>query len=313
MYHKARYFEYREKYDEAWKLYKKYVKKAKPSAEIYYHIGEFCASAIENGYDWVYSEREAEPSYWIEKARAMGYKKADVYILRKRFAENFPGNLLESAKAAKAVMELSNKGDSEAGDLYKDIVEMVESLVKSEIITDTEGKAVLGRNRSQFVLAKDCIEQNKDKESLGWIELSAENGNGDAQYMMANFYLNGSWDDLIKKDPRKAFKFYKKAAENGITDAEIALGELYYKGEGCEENIPEAAKWFAKAADNNHHPEVAHNAALCYYKYAGDYLYKKERDKSEKGKQMVKLAMDCIQLGQEYEEKAKKYGYKEKD
>ena len=40
-----------------------------------------------------------------------------------------------------------------------------------------------------------------------------------------------------------------KAADQGFTHAAVNLGIYYADGLGVEKNIPEAIKWYAKAAD----------------------------------------------------------------
>ena len=44
----------------------------------------------------------------------------------------------------------------------------------------------------------------------------------------------------------------RQAAEHGDVDAQFTLGWCYYMGEGVEENVSEAAKWYRKAAEQGH-------------------------------------------------------------
>lgn len=309
MYNKALYLEYRCRYDEAWKLFKKYAKRAKPSAEVFYHIGMFCDSAKKNG--WEYCKGDARPSYWFERAGAMGYKAAECENLKIRFYKNFPSNLLESAKIFKEIDELFRKNIPEAKDALDEVVQAIDKKKEAGVISDIEKGAVLGRSYSQMVLSENLIKQKKDKESLEWLAFSAESGNTEAMCMMANFYRCGSWDDIIKKNPRKAFEYYKKAAENGSAEAKVALGEMYYLGEGCEKNILEAARSFAKAADEDKNPSAAHNASICYYQYANECVDKKgitdPLDRKLNGKYMTYSIQGTI-----YADLAEKLGYVEK-
>ena len=309
MYHEARYLEYRERYDEAWELYKKYVKKTKPSAEVCYHIGLLCASAIAKDCEWGAHEKDANPSYWFNIAKAMGYSDAETPILKIKFSENFPSDLLECAKITKSVKELCKKQIPEANELYEEIKKEIEENVSAKVITYAEGEAVLGDSKAQIVVAKDRLQQRKDKEGLGWIAFSAENKNADAQFMMADFYRNGSWDNLIKKDSKKAFEFYEKAAENGISKAKIALGEMYYQGEGCQKDLLKAAASFAKVVTDEKDPDAAHNAAVCYYQYANECAVKKGL-KTPEDKKRDNEYMRYMLYYESYEHMAKEYGYK---
>jgi TPR repeat protein len=45
---------------------------------------------------------------------------------------------------------------------------------------------------------------------------------------------------------------YKKAADQGLTEAQLKLGLAYQSGEGAPINEAEAVKWFQKAAAQGH-------------------------------------------------------------
>jgi hypothetical protein len=52
-----------------------------------------------------------------------------------------------------------------------------------------------------------------------------------------------------KQDLIEAAKWYKKAAEQGKTSAQLNLGMMYISGRGIRQNLPEGVKWLTKAAD----------------------------------------------------------------
>jgi len=51
-----------------------------------------------------------------------------------------------------------------------------------------------------------------------------------------------------KPDYPTAAKWFRKAAEHGISDSQYNLGILYARGIGVEQNLAESYKWFALAA-----------------------------------------------------------------
>lgn len=53
----------------------------------------------------------------------------------------------------------------------------------------------------------------------------------------------------VDRDLIKAASWYRKAAEQGFTDAQTNLGMMHYRGEGVPLDLTEAAKWFQLAAD----------------------------------------------------------------
>ena len=56
----------------------------------------------------------------------------------------------------------------------------------------------------------------------------------------------------MSQDYSEAYKWYKKAAEQGYAIAQFNVGVLYEKGEGVSQDYSEAYKWFNKAAAQGH-------------------------------------------------------------
>ncbi|NOX91736.1 MAG: tetratricopeptide repeat protein [Gammaproteobacteria bacterium] len=78
-------------------------------------------------------------------------------------------------------------------------------------------------------------------------KLTDEASNGDtlAQYYLGKKYEYGRG---VKQDTDEAIKWYKKAATQGLVEAQVKLGYMY-KGQGAKIDNISAAKWFGKAAD----------------------------------------------------------------
>ena len=56
----------------------------------------------------------------------------------------------------------------------------------------------------------------------------------------------------VSESDAEAFKWYRKAAEQGYADAQYNLGNMYDKGRGVPEDKAEALKWWRKAAEQGH-------------------------------------------------------------
>ena len=50
----------------------------------------------------------------------------------------------------------------------------------------------------------------------------------------------------------EAFKYCKKAAEQGIAQAQYSLGIMYYDGKGVRQNYTKAKEYFGLACDNKY-------------------------------------------------------------
>jgi TPR repeat protein len=66
------------------------------------------------------------------------------------------------------------------------------------------------------------------------------------------------------EDKKKAVEWFRKAAEQGNSDAQLDLSACYFKGEGVHEDSAEAVTWLRKAAEQGH-VEAQANLGRCYY------------------------------------------------
>ena len=67
-------------------------------------------------------------------------------------------------------------------------------------------------------------------------------------------------------------------AKSGEAEAQNALGEAYYDGKGVTENLPEAVKWFTRAAEQEN-AKAQYNLGICYYYGNGVYQNYGEAEK----------------------------------
>jgi len=85
-------------------------------------------------------------------------------------------------------------------------------------------------------------------EAARWFTRAAEQGLPQAQTVLGEIYENG---DGVAKDARSATKWYTKAAEQGLAQAQFRLSRMYGK-DGIPENDKEELKWLTKAAQQGH-------------------------------------------------------------
>ena len=68
----------------------------------------------------------------------------------------------------------------------------------------------------------------------------------DTQYTLGSMYHDGKGGP---QDFKQAFKWYKRAAEQGNVDAQHCLGMMYDGGKGVPQDYQEALKWIRRAAE----------------------------------------------------------------
>ncbi|OFE12164.1 hypothetical protein PHACT_02635 [Pseudohongiella acticola] len=130
-------------------------------------------------------------------------------------------------------------------------------------ITSLTNLAESGDPDAQFSLANRYLEGNGVEQdnfaALRWFTRAAENGNANAQYNIAVMYLNGIG---VVRDPEQAVTWFVRAAENGDPPSQYTLAVLLFNGQlGVPQNVPQAYKWFTLAGTAGV-KEAAANAVL---------------------------------------------------
>lgn len=75
---------------------------------------------------------------------------------------------------------------------------------------------------------------------------SADEGEAEAQGFIGSMYHNGLG---VQKDFKKAMEWYVKAALKGVAQAQFGIGNLYGDGLGVEKDYVQARMWFAISAN----------------------------------------------------------------
>lgn len=98
------------------------------------------------------------------------------------------------------------------------------------------------------------------KQSFVWMQSAALQGDYEAQYLLADMYLQGKG---VEKSEMEAINWYGKAAEQNSAYAQYSLGVMFYNGQGTEQNLLEAKKWLEFAAWQGH-SEAQHLLSRMY-------------------------------------------------
>jgi TPR repeat protein len=139
--------------------------------------------------------------------------------------------------------------------------------------------------------------KQSDPDTIAELKARTDAGDAEAQYRWGRRLARG---DGVTKDLTEAAKWYRKAADQNHAPSQNVLGSCYEKGEGVPQDPIEAAKWWRKAADQNDAGGL-YNMAYAYTKGIGV-----PKDQLEAVKWMRKaadqnLAMAQARLGYWYE------------
>src|SRR5436189_5585 len=95
---------------------------------------------------------------------------------------------------------------------------------------------------NKFHLANDYSEMDYDKAIFWFSKLS------ELDYPIANLALGKIYNSRngVEINHVKAATYFRKAANQNISDAQYELGMLYFHGQGLDKDIPEAINWLEK-------------------------------------------------------------------
>jgi TPR repeat protein len=85
-------------------------------------------------------------------------------------------------------------------------------------------------------------QQNEaDRKVLAEIRAGADKGDAKARYELGRAFFSGTLG--VAKDEAEAVKWFRKAAEQNVADAQFSLGVCYANGQGVTKDDAESVKW----------------------------------------------------------------------
>lgn len=110
-----------------------------------------------------------------------------------------------------------------------------------------QAKAANGDAKAQYILGTLCEAPHGTgsvAETLKWYKKAAFQGLPEAQLALGLKYLHGQG---VTQSDDEALLWFRKAAEQGQPEAQFHLGNLYSEGRGAARDLVQADKWRRKA------------------------------------------------------------------
>ncbi len=111
--------------------------------------------------------------------------------------------------------------------------------------------------QEQFQMGLRYAEGNgvpkSEAEAFRWWRRAADQGNADAQNMMGNCCFDGYG---VERNYSYAVGWYRLAVEQGHAEAMYHLGACYYFGYGVTRNATEAVNWYRRAAEKGNESAI---------------------------------------------------------
>lgn len=111
-----------------------------------------------------------------------------------------------------------------------------------------------------YALGEGASTKPDPRQAFEWFKKAADQGVVEAQFKVAFCYDKGLG---TKKDEALAASWYEKAAEQGLAEAQEVLGAMYYQGRGVGQDYAMATKWYGKAAEQGF-IEAQYRLGVCY-------------------------------------------------
>lgn len=189
------------------------------------------------------------------------------YVLEKT------GRIYESEEYYKRSSLKNNaKGKSNLGFLAEN------GKIASDFATNYRSAAILGNDIGQFNYA--IVQMNQRENFVAaerFFKLSADQDNAPALYNLSKI--------TETKDPVRSAEYMHKAAQLGLTEAEVSYGLMLERGFGVKKNVHEAIKYYKLAAKKND-KNAQYNLALMLLNNAdfnkASILFKKSADQGHK-------------------------------
>jgi uncharacterized RDD family membrane protein YckC len=105
-----------------------------------------------------------------------------------------------------------------------------------------------GPGNTQLAECTRAYNQKNFDSAMQLCRKAADQGLPDAQILVGEMYHDGKG---VAKDEAQALAWYRKAADQGNAVGQNQVGILYLTGSGVKQDDAQAMNWFRKAADNN--------------------------------------------------------------
>ncbi|MDO5357057.1 MAG: tetratricopeptide repeat protein, partial [Conchiformibius sp.] len=92
-----------------------------------------------------------------------------------------------------------------------------------------------------------------DEQAVAWFRKAAEQGMADAQFNLGMMYEHG---EGVAQDDEQAVAWFRKAAEQGNALGQTSLGVMYEFGKGVAQDREQAVRLYRQAAQQDYDKEV---------------------------------------------------------
>lgn len=164
-------------------------------------------------------------------------------------------------EAGQAFMQAADEGNSGAEHMLMRLFsenKMYAKDLAQETLKWTRKAAEKGVMQAQYALADIYVEkQGNTKAAVDWYRKAAEQGHAKAYYKLGAIFEHGAKG--VESNATESARMYQIAAsemdvfaQKGSADAQHVLAGMYQQGQGVGQNLAMALRWWEKAALQGH-------------------------------------------------------------
>ncbi len=161
--------------------------------------------------------------YWCTQAANKGHAKA---------RGSLPYHFFRAKDYTQAITWANKAKEDHYGRSFDDFIKACEKIIHATRTKDAKEQYEIGLGFRDGKIGKYDLRKKDYKEAVHWFNLSANQGNADAIFRLAECYELGNG---VEKNVEKAIALYQKVANQGRVDAMYRLAQCYEK-EGYMDN-----------------------------------------------------------------------------
>ena len=206
----------------------------------------FRAGEINNGMSAFDDITEVALPYY-ERSAALGNTEAALKV--GRFLFKHINNPTQRAQTGEFLRRAADAGSAPAQNEYARYLEKVQkdedNALRYYIMAADQGHELALYNAGRILMKKKG-DTDQISRGIEYMRLAAEKNNSLAMLKLGELLISGK---LVERNAEEGFMLIKNSVELKNVLALNILGECYLFGTGCQQNIPEARRYFEQAAN----------------------------------------------------------------
>lgn len=193
----------------------------------------------------------ASPELATVILKACAFNPEERYQTAHELLDALSGLVLDKAPSVQNAETNKRSSVVDSGTPYETVA-AINSVASDYVTMPAEASETPTSNAYDTIPAEDTSTSEhklskEDIEKFHACQEAAEQGDPEAQFNLGQHYSSG-FGELLPQNLEEAFRWYKKSADQGFSQAQCSLAFCYLRGTGVVKDMQTAQKWFLKAS-----------------------------------------------------------------